>query len=150
MKSAFYLLFLTMIALSGEAGHTATTDGPRQENTKTSDQQSDHAQTSEKHQPRHANSTKTDHVQRPTRYEHSARRDAGNTHQIASNPPMLASKGKTVEPIRPIQPRPVARPVASPNNVRHRSPNPASVGGTAISASKNTGAINGSRIARKP
>jgi hypothetical protein len=45
----------------------------------------------------------------------------------------------------------VVRPTApSFNNVRHRSPNPAVVGGSPSSHSSNTGAINGTRMNRKP
>jgi hypothetical protein len=45
----------------------------------------------------------------------------------------------------------VVRPtVPSFNNVRHRSPNPAVVGGSPSSHSSNSGAINGTRMNRKP
>lgn len=41
-----------------------------------------------------------------------------------------------------------ARP--SPNSVRHRGSNPATVGGAANSVPRNSGAINGSRMTHKP
>jgi hypothetical protein len=45
----------------------------------------------------------------------------------------------------------VVRPtVPSLNNVRHRSPNPAVVSGSLTSHSSSTGAINGTRMKRKP
>ncbi len=45
----------------------------------------------------------------------------------------------------------VVRPtVLSPNNVRHRGPNPAVVGGSPNLHSSNTGSINGTRMNRKP
>jgi len=45
----------------------------------------------------------------------------------------------------------VVRPtVPPPNNVHHRSPNPAVVAGSVNSDSRNTGAINGTRMNRKP
>jgi hypothetical protein len=53
--------------------------------------------------------------------------------------------------VLPVRPRTAARS-NSPwllNNVRHRSPNPAIVDGLANSNSKNTGAINGTRMHRK-
>jgi hypothetical protein len=50
----------------------------------------------------------------------------------------------------PVQTSSVVRPaMPSLNNVRHRSPNPAVVGGTASLHGSNTGAVNGSRIVRK-
>ena len=40
--------------------------------------------------------------------------------------------------------------VSSLSNVRHRTPNPAAIGGSANSYSRNTGAINGTSMRRKP
>jgi hypothetical protein len=51
----------------------------------------------------------------------------------------------------PIRMSSAARPtVPSFNNVRHRAPNPAVVGGAPNIHSSNTGAINGTRMNRKP
>jgi hypothetical protein len=48
------------------------------------------------------------------------------------------------------RPSVVRAPVQSPDNVRHHSPNPAIVGGSANSDIKNNGGLNGTRMSRKP
>ncbi|MGA7929130.1 MAG: hypothetical protein WCA20_24415 [Candidatus Sulfotelmatobacter sp.] len=64
-------------------------------------------------------------------------------------------KNEKVNSALTARPTSVARPtVASlnplPNHVRHRGPNPAVVGGSANSASRNPGALNGTRMNRRP
>jgi hypothetical protein len=79
---------------------------------------------------------------------------AMNFHQPASD--KSGGKGeltqnKTVNNARPVRLQSAVRPTVaslhnaldpSLNNVRHRGPNPAVVGGSANSASRNTGTIN--------
>jgi hypothetical protein len=56
----------------------------------------------------------------------------------------------TINSARPIRPTNVTRPSAPLlNNARHRGANPAVIGGSAISV-RNTGAVNGTRVHRKP
>lgn len=51
----------------------------------------------------------------------------------------------------PARPRQMAAPaVSSLSNVRHRGPNPAVIGGTMNSKTGNTGAIDGTRMSRRP
>jgi hypothetical protein len=60
-------------------------------------------------------------------------------------------RNETIHNALPVRTPSVVRPaVPLPNNVRHRGPNPAVVGGSPNSQSRNTGAINGTRINRKP
>ena len=79
-----------------------------------------------------------------------------NLHQPGSVKPTGAAKGglipnETVNNALPVRMSSVVRPtVPSLNNVRHRSPNPAVVGGSPNLHSSNTGAINGTRMNRKP
>lgn len=94
--------------------------------------------------------------QAPNRQEHSASGNAMDRREPGSDKSVGAAKGglvqkETVNNALRIQPRSVARPVGpSIENVRHRTPNPAVVGGSANSTTKNTGAINGTRMNRKP
>jgi len=81
---------------------------------------------------------------------------AMNFHQPGSDKSGVTAKGgliqnETVNNALPIRSPSVVRPaVASLNNIRHRGPNPAVVGGSANSGSRSTGAINGTRMNRKP
>ena len=60
-------------------------------------------------------------------------------------------QGGTVHRTLPVQTSSVVRPATpSLNNLRHRSPNPAVVGGSPNLHSSNAGAINGARMNRKP
>jgi hypothetical protein len=82
---------------------------------------------------------------------------------IAGNPPNVHKPGSNrsattarsvfgaVNNALPVRTLNVVRPSApSFNNVRHRSPNPAVVSGSTDFHSRNTGAINGTRMNRKP
>jgi hypothetical protein len=68
---------------------------------------------------------------------------------------LVAKKGsiqnKSVTSVSAAQ-RPNMFPSTSPSleNLRHRGPNPAVIGGLAASKPSDTGAINGSRFSRKP
>ena len=97
-------------------------------------------------------------VNRPRQLPRSRQRSLpGNAlHQPASNKSGGAAKdglipNETVNNALAVQTPSVVRPaVPSLNNVRHRSANPAVVGGSPSSHSSNTGAINGTRMTRKP
>jgi hypothetical protein len=79
-----------------------------------------------------------------------------NLHQAGSDKPGGAARSgfirnETVNNASAVRTPSVVRPtVPSLNNVRHRSPNPAVVGGSPVSHSSNTGAISGTRMNRKP
>lgn len=60
-------------------------------------------------------------------------------------------QGETTHNGLPVRTSGVVRPAApSVNSVRHRSPNPAVVGGPVYFHSSSTGAINGTRMKRRP
>ncbi|MFZ0931895.1 MAG: hypothetical protein WAN11_25075 [Syntrophobacteraceae bacterium] len=79
-----------------------------------------------------------------------------NLHQSASDKSGGAAterliRNKTVKNALPVRATNVVKAaVPSLNNVRHHGTNPAVVGGSTNSGSRNAGAINGTRISRKP
>ena len=104
---------------------------------------------------------------RPKQLPNSRKRsipgNAMNLHQPGSDKSGGAAKGgliqnETVSNALPVRPPSIVRlrhnAQPSLNNVRHRGPNPAVVGGSAGGSanldSSNTGAINGTRMHRKP
>ncbi len=132
-------------------------DGRHQTGGKASAEQRDLRGASEKnHPPRRASLTKAN---RPKQLPHSRQRslpgNAINLHQPGSDKSGGAAKGgfiqnETVHNALPVRTSSVVRPtVPSLNNVRHRGPNPAVVGGLANSDRRNTGVINGTRMNRK-
>ncbi len=133
-------------------------DGRHQTGGKASAEQRDLRRASDKdHPPRRASLTEAN---RPKQFPHSRKRflpgNAINLHQPGPDKSGGAAKGgliqtETVNNALPVRPPSVVRPtVPSLNNVRHRGPNPAVVGGSANLQSRNTGAINGTRMNRKP
>ena len=133
-------------------------DGENQKHGKPSDEQRDHHHASDKNHPRsRASLTKANRPkQLPNSRERSIPGNAMNLHQPGSAKSGGAAKdglirNETVNNALPVRPPSVVRPtVPSLNNVRHRGANPAVIGGSANSDSRNTGAINGTRMNRRP
>jgi len=107
------------------------------------------------HPPSRGSLTKVNHPKQLPRSQH--RSLPGNAlHQPASKKSGGAAKNglipnEAVNNALAARTPSVVRPtVPSFNNVRHRSPNPAVVGGSPSSHSSNSGAINGTRMNRKP
>ncbi len=140
----------------GNAGHAASPrDGRPQTGEKASDEQQNHGATSETNRPpSRASLTKAN---RPKPLPNGRQRSLpGNAlHQPGSNKFVGAAKGgvianETVSNALPGRTPSVVRPsVPSLNQVHHRSPNPAVVGGAPHLHSSNTGAVNGTRMNRK-
>ena len=121
---------------------------------------------SDKNHPRsRASLTAANHPkQLPNDRKRSIPGNAANLHQSGSGKSGAAAKGgliqnETARNAMPVRPPGTVRPTAtmlnpSLNNVRHRGPNPAVVGGSAGGSvnlnSSNAGAINGTRMPRKP
>jgi hypothetical protein len=117
---------------------------------------------SDKNHPRsRAGLTAANHPkQLPNGRKRSIPGNAANLHQLGSGKSGAAAKGgliqnETASNAMPVRPPGIVRSTAttlnpSLNNVRHRGPNPAVVGGSAKLNSSNTGAINGTRMHRKP
>lgn len=133
-------------------------DGKHRKDGKPSDEQRDHHQASEKNDPRSRASLIK--ATRPKQLPSSRNRpipvNAMNLHQPGSAKSSRAAKdgliqNETVNNALPVRLPSVVRPtVRSLNNVRHRSPNPAIVGGLGNSNIRNTGAIDGAHMNRRP
>jgi hypothetical protein len=107
--------------------------------------------------PSHASFTKANRsTQFPNNRERSASANAVNSRQQAFAKSGGAAKGGFIQSEKvksnvAVRPPSVVRPaVATLSHARHRGPNPAVVGGSANSDRTNTGAINGTRMNRKP
>jgi hypothetical protein len=133
-------------------------DGRHPTEGKASHEQRDHGRASEtNHLPSRASLTKANRPkQLPNSRQPSKPGNARNLHQPGPDKSGGAAKSglirnETVNNALPVRTPTVVRPtVPSLNNVPHRSPNPAVVGGSPSSHSSNTGAINGTRMNRKP
>ena len=141
----------------GDAGQaTSPRDGRPPTGGKTSDEQRDHGRASNPNQPpSRANLTKSN---RPKALPNSQQRSIPGSalHQPCSNQSVGAAKGGliqngTVHNAVPVRTPSVVQPtVLLLSNVHHRRPNPAVVGGSPNLRSSNFGAINGTRMNRKP
>src|SRR5208283_435 len=142
-----------------DAVHSAPPDaGKRRKEGNPSDEQRGPRYASGKNHPRsRASLTAANRPkQLPRNRKRSITGNAMNLHQSALDKSGGAATGglirnETVKNALPVRPPSVVRSaVPSLDNVRHRGPNPAVVGGSANSDSRNTGAINGTRMNRKP
>jgi hypothetical protein len=146
-------------------------DGRHETGGKASDEQPDLRRASDKNQqPSRVSLTGLTKANRPNQLSNSRQRSLpGNAlHQPGSDKSGGAAKGgfiqnETVHNASPVRTSSVVRPtVPSFNNARpgarswlwsagrHRGPNPAVVGGSANSDSRNAGTINGTCMNRKP
>jgi|SRR5208337_1732132 len=137
----------------------APADGVRhQTGGKASHEQRDHGRGSDtNHPPSRASLTKVDRPkQLPNSRQRSLPGNGMNFHQPGSNKSAGAAKSGFIPNeganiALAVRTPSVVRPsVPSFNNGRHRGPNPAVVGGSPNSHRSNTGAINGTRMNRKP
>lgn len=133
-------------------------DGSHQTRGNVSDDQRNHGPASgPNHSLSRANLTKASHpMLLPSRGQHSLPGNAMNFRQPSSDRPSVAATGglipnETLSKASRVRMSSVVRPaVPSFNNVRHRGPNPAVVGGSPKIGNSNAGAINGTRTNRKP
>lgn len=105
----------------------------------------------------HASPTKVNRRKQPSSNGlHSAVGNAADVRQSHSNTSGAGTKeilthNQTVNRTPPVRPSGVVRTNAPwVNNVRHRGPNPAVLGGPASSGTRNTAAINGAHLGRRP
>ncbi len=141
------------------AQHAAPDDGGKhQAGGKRSDEQSgDGGAPLKHHPPSQASLPKANRPnQAPNHREHSTSGNAMNLHEPGSDKSGGAAKagfiqneiGNSALPVR--SPSVISPTVPPLDNVRHRAPNPAVIGGLANPKTKDTGTINGTRMNRKP
>ena len=143
---------------SQDAGQAApAAGGKRQKDKSSSGEQRDRRHVSGKNQPRSlATTIKVRPKQLPNNRERFSSGNAMNFHQPGSDKSGGAAKSgliqrDTVNGALPVRPANVIRPtVPLRNNVHHRGANPAVIGGSASPAGRNTGAINGTVVHRRP
>jgi hypothetical protein len=141
-----------------DAAHASVAGaGKRQKNEMPSVGPRGHSRLSGMNHPRSsATITKDRPKQFPNNRERSPSGNAMNFYPPGSDKRIAAAKSgliqrqtsKSAQPVRPVS---VIRPtVPLRNNVRHRGANPAVIGGLANSAGRNTAAINGTHVYRRP
>ena len=142
-----------------DADHAAPADGgKRQKEGNPSDEQRDRRHPSDENRQRgRASLTVANHLKQvPNNRKRSIPGNAMKLRQLGSDKSEGAAKGGiiqrvTVHSALPVRPASVIRPtVPLRNNVRHRGANPAVIGGSANSDGRNTGAINGTGVHRRP
>ena len=146
-----------------DAEYAAPVDnGKHETGGKDSNAQRDARHASDKNHPRsRASLTAPNHPkQLPNSRKRSMPGNAMNLHQPGSDKSGGVAKGGSIQNEKvnnapAVRPPSVVRPTVASlnnalNNVRHRGPNPAVVGGSANLAGRNIGAINGTRMNRKP
>jgi hypothetical protein len=140
-----------------DAGQPApAAGGKRQKDNNPSGEQGVRRHVSGKNQPRSLTTIKVRPKQLPNNRELFPSRNAMNFHQPGSDKSGAAVKNgliqrKTVNSVVPVRTANVNQPtVPLRNNARHRGANPAVIGGSANSAGRNSGAINGTGVHRRP
>lgn len=161
MKLSLSILFLAIggAALIGGAVYAATADDAKvSQKARMSEQRPGTARDSEKTQShRHANLAKVSVPKPPTNSRRRSTGDAvANVHQPVSSRSNVAASGASVarqtgSQAGAFQARTVARSSETSSvTTPHHSPNPARVGGTTSLRAANTGALNGTHMARRP
>jgi hypothetical protein len=141
-----------------DAKHSAPNDGgkPRKDGNLPYKQR-DHRHAFDDHHARRPASNTTDRPRHlPNSREHSQSENGTSFLQPGSKKSGGAAKGgliqnegvKSGRAVR--QPNVIRLAGPLPNNLRHSSANPAVIGGSASPEGKNTGAINGTRVRRRP
>jgi hypothetical protein len=142
-----------------DAEHAAPDDGRPQAERKASDErQGDGRVSGRNHPPGRASLTKANRAKHVpnSRLRSLPGGRVMNLQQARAAKSGDPAKGGLIQAVT-VNGAPRRRPVSlarsavpSLNNVRHRGPNPAMIGGLAPSHSANTGTINGTRMNRKP
>jgi hypothetical protein len=161
MKITLRLLLLAIISavLACEAAYSATTDEAKgRQDVRTAAQQSDHDRAAKKIRPNgSASQAKRNHPQPlpsnqkrvPTGKLSDPQRPGASRSTSSANSGLAINKGASKT--RVVQPPTTSRiSIPTSNNVHHRSPNPATLGGSTGLRSVNTGSLNGTLMGRKP
>jgi hypothetical protein len=159
MRNALIWFLLTVGCSTfavGQQPHSAVQEA--QQTAKTSGRQTDQRQASGAKQPSGGSVlSKANHpLPLPKNQTHRAApsatqaRSAGG-FQLSNTAASALSDNHAKSNLRSVQLHTAPRAAAhSPGDVRHHSPNPAILGGSANPSVANTGALNGTRMSRKP
>jgi len=154
MKNASLFLMILCLALPLEAANAATsTDAKVQQNEGTSSQSADHGRPTKKNKPHgSAIAPKSNHFQPlPKNQQPLTPQKLTGTQQAAPRFSGMPIPNKTASNPRFAQPRATSHAsIPASNNVRHRGPNGATLGGPTSLRVANAGSLNGAHIARKP
>jgi hypothetical protein len=155
MKNALLFVLMTLCAaLPFEAVNAATgTDATAQQNERTSSQSADHGRPAKKNKPHgSAVAPKPNHSQPlPKNQKGSTPQKLTGTQPATPRASGMPITNKTANNARFTRPPKTSRaPIPTSNNVRHRGPNPATLGGSTSLCAANAGSLNGAHIARKP
>jgi hypothetical protein len=154
MKNA--LLFLTILCAAWpfEAANAATgADAKVQQNPRTSSQSADHGRPTKKNKPHgSAIAPKPSHSQPlPKNQKRSTPQKLTGTQPAAPRASGMPITNKTASNARfALSPTTSRASIPTSNNIRHRGPNPATLGGSTSVRAANAGTLSGNRIGRKP
>ena len=160
MRATFSLFVVTIscVLLLAETSYATQADEAKpQQNAKTSEQHPGHGRASAKNQLHRATKANRPRPQQPKKDRKLAA--AGNSLGVRQPSSNIASDGAnvTASGAAAVNTTRVGRPltaphpsVPGPSTVPHRGPNPPTVGGAATLSTKAVGAINGSRVSRRP
>jgi len=155
MKTWLIFVVISCIALMRGTGYAAS---PEPSPRGPANASSDHVRESEHAAPTDERNRFGSHRSRASVIRPSAPKQLPNPprHSTSRNAPGGPPRGGLV-PSEIANPAPSVRPptvvslqAPSLENVRHRGANPAIIGGSANSDARNTGALNGTRMPRKP
>jgi hypothetical protein len=149
------LLTATCVTLTGGISYAVPVDDTKhQQNENESAHSTGHGRTKDQSHTRGPSSAAR--VNRPQQPGRPATGNAKSGRQPLMNPASgtvssTSTKNSSANKVRSAQPSPASRiSTLTPINTPHHSLNPARVGGPAISAARNPGAINGTSMKRKP
>ena len=160
MKNGLLLIFLVILCttLTGEVAYAATGE----EATKPQDARTSSRSEVQEHAPKKNRSHSSAGLAKPSPLPLPRNQKQSATGKVADPP--KPRPGRAVSPVNGVPPmnngasKPHTAPPAltsrpftpASTSVRHRNPNPATVGGATSSKAPNTAAINGTHMARKP
>lgn len=155
MKDALlFVLMAICAALPIEAVNAATgTDATAQQKGRTSSHSADHGRPTKKNKPHGpVIAPKPNHSQSlPKSQKRSTTQKFTGTQPATLRASGTPTPNKTANNVRSAHPPTTSRAsIQTSNNVRHRGPNPATLGGSTSLRAANAGSLNGAHIARKP
>ena len=151
MRISFLLLFMMgWAALMPGINYAAPADDAKSVQNADSEKTDSrpHASLIKKNRPQRLPNNRRSSPTKANMNAHGPVQSNANAGVSGAPPPAPAQAGGKALPIQSHTTSP--RAVPSSNGVRHRGSNPPTVGGPANSAVKNSGAINGAHVSRKP